>query len=76
MYVGLIEFLSAILKSGKSAQIEYMGIDRDGRGYAMLTEKIRTITHDCVILAGKRDVCIPYHAICRVEGITDEEREV
>ena len=41
MYVGLIEFLSTILKSGKNAQIEYMRIDRDGRGYAMLTEKIK-----------------------------------
>ena len=75
MYVGLIEFLSAILKSGKSAQIEYMGSARDGSGHAILTEKIKTITHDCVILAEKRDVCIPYHAICRVEG-TDEERRI
>ncbi len=76
MYVGLIEFLNGIFRSGRSAQIEYMGTDRDGKGYAIITEKIKTITHDCVVLAGKREVCIPYHAICRVEGITDEERKI
>lgn len=61
-------------RSGKNAQIEYMGIDRDGKGCAIITEKIKTMTHDCVILTGKRDIIIPYHAICRVEGITDEEK--